>query len=92
MGYIKREIWVPTLGSLLLNPGDVTWGQVMSRHGMHTQMIWDTPMLGSNDYNYTSGFQGVDFVHGQKGTPGLQTRCWRLTLWLSLTRSRMWAA
>lgn len=79
MGYIKREIWVPTLGSLLLNPGDVTWGQVMSRHGMHTQMIWDTPMLGSNDYNYTSGFQGVDFVHGQKGTPGLQTRCWRLT-------------
>ena len=39
----------------------------MSRYGVHTQMIWDTPMLGSNDYNYTSGFQGVDFVHGQKG-------------------------
>ena len=57
----------PTLGWQPLNPGDVTWGQVMSRHGVHTQMIWDTPMLGSNDYNYTRGFQGVNFVHGQKG-------------------------
>ena len=57
----------PTLGWQPLNPGDITWGQVMSRHGVHTQMIWDTPMLGSNDYNYTRGFQGVDFVHGQKG-------------------------
>ena len=34
----------PTLGWQPLNPGDVTWGQVMSRHGVHTQMIWDTPM------------------------------------------------
>jgi arylsulfatase A-like enzyme len=32
-------------------------------------MIWDTPMLGAHDYNYTRGFQGVSFVHGQKGDP-----------------------
>jgi arylsulfatase A-like enzyme len=32
-------------------------------------MIWDTPMLAVNDYNYTRGFDGVYFVHGQKGDP-----------------------
>ena len=32
-------------------------------------MIWDTPMLGMHDYNYTRGFAGIDFVHGQKGDP-----------------------
>ena len=59
----------PKLGWQPLNPGDRTWGQVLSRHGVHTQMIWDTPMLGLHDYNYTRGFQGLEFVHGQKGDP-----------------------
>ena len=36
---------------------------------MHTQVIWDTPMLDLYDYNYTRGFKGVLFVHGQKGDP-----------------------
>jgi len=43
--------------------------QILSRAGVHTQMIWDTPMLGMHDYNYTRGFRGVDFAHGQKGDP-----------------------
>ncbi|MEM7130124.1 MAG: hypothetical protein AAF702_27585 [Chloroflexota bacterium] len=30
-------------------------------------MIWDTPMLGPHDYNYTRGFKGLEFVRGQKG-------------------------
>ena len=59
----------PVLGWQPLNAGDVTWGQILSGHGMHTQMIWDTPMLGIHDYNYTRGFRGIDFVHGQKGDP-----------------------
>lgn len=48
---------------------DVTWGQYLGSRGVHTQMIWDTPMLGLDDYNYTRGFKGQLFVHGQKGDP-----------------------
>jgi arylsulfatase A-like enzyme len=59
----------PFRGWQPLDPGDVTLAQILSRHGVHTQMIWDTPMLGFNDYNYTRGFRGVNFVHGQKGDP-----------------------
>lgn len=59
----------PFRGWQPLEREDVTWAQIMRRHGMHTQMIWDTPMLGLHDYNYTRGFDGVLFVHGQKGDP-----------------------
>ena len=59
----------PFRGWQPLDPGDVTLAQVLARHGVHTQMIWDTPMLGMHDYNYSRGFQGVCFVHGQKGDP-----------------------
>lgn len=48
---------------------DVTWGEYLDKRGVHTQMIWDTPMLGLNGYNYTRGFKGQLFVHGQKGDP-----------------------
>jgi len=59
----------PFRGWQPLDRGDVTLAQVLARHGVHTQMIWDTPMLGANDFNYTRGFQGIYFVHGQKGDP-----------------------
>ena len=59
----------PYRGWQPLDPGDVTWGQLLSHNNIHTQMIWDTPMLGQHDYNYTRGFQGLSFVHGQKGDP-----------------------
>ena len=59
----------PTHGWQPLEPGDVSWGQALSQRGTHTQMIWDTPMLGMHEYNYTRGFRGLHFVHGQKGDP-----------------------
>ncbi len=59
----------PTRSWEPLRRGDVTLAQVLAQHGVHTQMIWDTPMLGLHDYNYTRGFKGVTFVHGQKGDP-----------------------
>ncbi len=59
----------PHLGWQPLNPEDESWGQLLSNRGVHTQMIWDTPMLGMHDYNYTRGFSGIHFVHGQKGDP-----------------------
>ena len=60
---------LPFRGWQPLGPHDVTLAQILARHGMHTQIIWDTPMLGAHDYNYTRGFEGVYFVHGQKGDP-----------------------
>jgi len=59
----------PLRGWQPLGASDVTLAQVLGRNGVHTQMIWDTPMLAANDYNYTRGFDGVYFVHGQKGDP-----------------------
>ena len=59
----------PFRGWQPLDPGDVTLAQTLAAQGIHTQMIWDTPMLDMNDYNYTRGFSGVYFVHGQKGDP-----------------------
>jgi arylsulfatase A-like enzyme len=59
----------PTRGWEPLHREDRTLAQMLSRAGVHTQMIWDTPMLGLHDYNYTRGFRGVEFVHGQKGDP-----------------------
>ena len=59
----------PSRGWQPLDPGDVTLAWILTQHGVHTQMIWDTPMLGLHDYNYTRGFKGAYFVHGQKGDP-----------------------
>jgi arylsulfatase A-like enzyme len=59
----------PYRGWQPLDAGDVTLAQMLARQGVHTQMIWDTPMLGMNGYNYTRGFKGIEFVHGQKGDP-----------------------
>ena len=57
----------PFRGWQPLGLDDVTWGQLLSEHSVHTQMIWDTPMLATHNYNYTRGFNGITFVRGQKG-------------------------
>ena len=57
----------PFRGWQPLGAEDVTLAQMLAQHGVHTQMIWDTPMLGTHDYNYTRGFKGLEFVRGQKG-------------------------
>ncbi|MBN1642719.1 MAG: sulfatase [Anaerolineae bacterium] len=59
----------PQRGWQPLARGDVTLAQLLARRGVHTEMIWDTPMLAMHDYNYTRGFGGIDFCHGQKGDP-----------------------
>jgi len=59
----------PTRGWEPLRREDRTMAQMLGRAGVHTQIIWDTPMLASHDYNYTRGFKGVTFTHGQKGDP-----------------------
>jgi len=59
----------PFRGWQPLGHGDVTWSQLVSKAGVHTQMIWDTPMLAVHNYDYTRGFAAWDFVHSQKGDP-----------------------
>ena len=49
----------PFRGWQPLDSGDVTLAQILGQHDMHTQMIWDTPMLDMHDYNYTRGFQYI---------------------------------
>ncbi|MCZ6679555.1 MAG: sulfatase [Candidatus Poribacteria bacterium] len=70
----------PIRGWQPLGPEDVTWGQILSANGVHTQMIWDTPMLGMHDYNYTRGFRGLTFVHGQKGDPWITNPSFEIQL------------
>ncbi|MBV7332712.1 sulfatase-like hydrolase/transferase [Chloroflexi bacterium TSY] len=57
----------PFRGWQPLGPNDLTLAQILAQNNIHTQMIWDTPMLGTHDYNYTRGFKGLEFVRGQKG-------------------------
>jgi arylsulfatase A-like enzyme len=57
----------PYRGWQPLDAEDVTLAQLLAAQGFHTQMIWDTPMLGLGDYNYTRGFAGTEFVRGQQG-------------------------
>lgn len=59
----------PFRGWQPLAPNDVTWAEIISKQGVQTQLIWDTPMLGMHDYNFTRGFDGLSFVRGQKGDP-----------------------
>ena len=66
---ITGRFGFPFRGWQPLGPNDTPWAQLLARKGVHTQMIWDTPMLHGNDYNYTRGFAGLQFVRGQKGDP-----------------------
>ena len=59
----------PFRGWQPLSPTDVTWAQILSSKGVHTQIIWDTPMLAMHNYDYTRGFNGISFVRSQKGDP-----------------------
>ena len=57
----------PFRGWQPLAPDDETLAQFLSKERVHTQMIWDTPMLGLHNYDYTRGFKGIEYVRGQKG-------------------------
>ncbi|MDF1513931.1 MAG: sulfatase [Anaerolineae bacterium] len=59
----------PSVGWEPLRRQDRTLAQILGKHGVHTHMIWDTPMLAMHDYNYTRGFKGIEFIHSQKGDP-----------------------
>ena len=55
----------PTRGWQPLEPGDVVLSELVGRAGGLPMLVYDTPMLGNDSYNYTRGFAGVDFRRGQ---------------------------
>ena len=71
----------PFRGWQPLGEEDRTWAQMLSQHGYHTQMIWDTPMLARDNYNYTRGFSSAHFVRSQKGDPWITDPS--LPIWIS---------
>lgn len=57
----------PTRGWQPLERADVVLSEVLPGAGVTPMMIFDTPMLVTDSYNYTRGFAGWDFVRGQHG-------------------------
>jgi arylsulfatase A-like enzyme len=48
-----------------LEPEDVILSELAGERGLTPMMIFDTPMLATDSYNFTRGFAGWDFVRGQ---------------------------
>lgn len=55
----------PTRGWQPLEPDDVVLSEIVGARGAVPMLIYDTPMLGNDSYNYTRGFAGYDFIRGQ---------------------------
>jgi len=55
----------PTRGWQPLERDDVVVSQLLADAGVTTMTIFDPPMLVTDSYNYTRGFDGWDFVRGQ---------------------------
>jgi arylsulfatase A-like enzyme len=56
-----------TRGWQPLESGDVLLPELLAAGGVTPTMIFDTPMVATDSYNYTRGFAGWDFVRGQHG-------------------------
>lgn len=55
----------PFRGWQPLEPEDVVLPEIVRRHGYLPMLIFDTPPLGNDDYNFTRGFAGWWWVRGQ---------------------------
>jgi arylsulfatase A-like enzyme len=55
----------PTRGWQPLAPDDRVLAGLIRERGFLPMLIYDTPMLGDDDYNYTRDFAGVLFQRGQ---------------------------
>jgi arylsulfatase A-like enzyme len=50
-----------------LDASDVILPEILKRHGYTTAMIFDTPPLAHNSYNFTRGYDAWDWIRGQMG-------------------------
>ena len=65
----------PVRGWQPLEPEDVVLAEILSAKGWTTQLIFDTPMLSQESYNFDRGFTGWDFVRGQHGDRWATSPC-----------------
>lgn len=57
----------PTRGWQPLEPDDVALPEIVAGHGILPALIFDTPPLGNDDYNFTRNFESWQWVRGQHG-------------------------
>ena len=50
-----------------LEPTDVILPEIIRRHGYTSALFFDTPPMGSNDYNFMRGFDAWEWLRGQLG-------------------------
>jgi arylsulfatase A-like enzyme len=50
-----------------LEPGDVVLSEIVRRAGYLPVLFFDTPPLGNDDFNFTRGFAGWQWIRGQHG-------------------------
>lgn len=55
----------PHRGWQPLEPADVILAEIVADHGYLPVLIFDTPPLANDDYNFTRGFEGWEWVRGQ---------------------------
>lgn len=55
----------PVRGWEPLSSADVTLPEIMDQYGYTTMMIFDTPPLANDEFNFTRGFSGWEWVRGQ---------------------------
>lgn len=55
----------PTIGWEPLKPDEVVLAERLESRGYVSMMIFDTPPLANDDYNFTRGFTAWDWVRGQ---------------------------
>jgi arylsulfatase A-like enzyme len=54
----------PFRGWQPLEPSQIVLPEIVRKAGFTPMMIFDTPMLGSDSYNFMRGFAGWDFIRG----------------------------
>jgi arylsulfatase A-like enzyme len=50
-----------------LERGDVILPEIIKRHGYTSALFFDTPPMGSNEYNFMRGFDAWEWIRGQLG-------------------------
>ena len=66
---INGRYGFPFRGWQPLDPSDTPLAEILAGNGYTPVLIYDTPMLGVDDFNYTRGYQAFNFVRGQHFDP-----------------------
>jgi arylsulfatase A-like enzyme len=54
----------PFRGWQPIDPGDVIMSEIVRQHGYTSMLLFDTPPMGTDEFNYTRGYSGWQWVRG----------------------------